>query len=471
MDLNTREIPREYAEVKLVLDSLFDEVDGQSFYEYIFPDNEEEGEILDNYSKPNAIYFYSDSYCDLEVGPKLKRRIMLKDTWKDDFYDYVEGNKMTLCGGLVYRGKSNKLENAQRMNALIFDLDGVGDSEIRNLLLRFGQPAERLRTLPMPTFIVMSGTGIHIYYVFQDPIDLYPNIKLQLKSLKYDLTFRIWEYKSTSSCQQIQYQSINQSFRMVGSINEKYVVPIVAYKTGERVTLDYLNKYARFEENKVDMNRPFRPSKITRFEAKESYPEWYERVVIKKKKQPKKWDISGKVHGNDPFALYNWWLKKVVEVKGGHRYFYMMCLVIYACKCDVPRKKLEEDLQIVFNELRTYEHTNPLTQEDIKSALEIYSKEYYNFTIADIEKLTGIYINRNKRNGRTRAQHLGRARAVLNFDDPEGNWRNKNGRPKGSGTLQKKVQEWRKQNPSGRKIDCERETHISRHTILKWWNK
>ena len=26
-------------------------------------------------------------------------------------------------------------------------------------------------------FLVLSGTGLHIYYVFQQPIDLYPNIK------------------------------------------------------------------------------------------------------------------------------------------------------------------------------------------------------------------------------------------------------------------------------------------------------
>ena len=75
----------------------------------------------------------------------------------------------------------------------------------------------------MPTFLVLSGTGLHIYYVFQQPIDRYPNIKIQLKSLKYDRTFRLWEYGSTSQVKAIQYQSINQGFRMVGSINDKPV--------------------------------------------------------------------------------------------------------------------------------------------------------------------------------------------------------------------------------------------------------
>ena len=31
------------------------------------------------------------------------------------------------------------------------------------------------------------------------------------------------------------------------------------------------------------------------------------------------------------------------------------------------------------------------------------------------------------------------------------------------------VKEWRKQHPYGRKIDCERETGLSRPTVIKWW--
>ena len=49
-------------------------------------------------------------------------------------------------------------------------------------------------------------------------------------SLKYDLTFRIWEYKGTSQLKAIQYQSINQGFRMVGSINAKYGTELVYSK-------------------------------------------------------------------------------------------------------------------------------------------------------------------------------------------------------------------------------------------------
>lgn len=263
----------------------------------------------------------------------------------------------------------------------------------------------------MPTYLVASGSGLHIYYVFDKPIDLYPNIKLQLKSLKYDLTFRMWDYKGTTQVEEIQYQSINQSFRMVGSTNAKYGSVIRAFRTGERVTLEYVNGYAK-EKNRVNQKKPFRPSQMRLEEAKEKYPDWYQRTVVEGHREPKKWDIKGK----QGYALYDWWLNHVNEIKGGHRYFFLMCMAIYACKCDVPKKKLREDMKKAVAELERVEHHNPdgsedhMHPEDIKSAMEAYDKAYYNFTINDIEHLTDVRIERNKRNGLKQNQHLYLAR-------------------------------------------------------------
>ncbi len=115
----------------------------------------------------------------------------------------------------------------------------------------------------------------------------------------------MWDYKSTSKKDKVQYQSIVQGFRMVGSINPKYDVEVKAFQIGGRVTLEYLNSYVK-PQNRVDVNRRFAPSKMSREQAKESYPEWYQRVVVEKNKRQKKWDIKGK----QGFALYNWWLNR-----------------------------------------------------------------------------------------------------------------------------------------------------------------
>ncbi len=450
-----------YSEVADILSNAYEEVDGHDFYKFIFPDNENVGELHNDFSKPNAIYLYKD---EKDGGTKrsLRRRIMLNDTWEDDYMNYVEMNPATLCSGLTYRKRANRLMNAQRMNALVIDLDGVGGRELRNLFLRFGKQPNTIRSLPVPTFIVMSGRGLHVYYVFDEPIDLYPNIKLQLKSLKYDLTFRMWEYKATSQNKEIQYQSINQGFRMVGSVNDKYGTVIRAFQMGEKVSLDYLNQYAS-EKNRVDINKPFKPSKMTRAEAKETYPEWYQRVVVEKKHKLKKWDIKSK----QGYALYDWWIRQVDEIRGGHRYFYLMCLAIYACKCDVPKKKLKEDMLTLFDELKGVEHENALTQEDIESALEAYDKEYYNFTIADIEKLTDVRIERNKRNKRNQVEHLRRARVVQTVDYPNGEWRNKEGRPTGSGTKEQLIKDYIQENPSAKVTQIATALGVSRTTVYK----
>ena len=49
-----KEPPQEYIEVLEVLNVLYDEVDGCSFYDYIFPDNQKQGEQCGHYEKPNA---------------------------------------------------------------------------------------------------------------------------------------------------------------------------------------------------------------------------------------------------------------------------------------------------------------------------------------------------------------------------------------------------------------------------------
>ena len=50
----------------------------------------------------------------------------------------------------------------------------------------------------------------------------------------------------------------------------------------------------------------------------ERFPEWYERVIVQGNLRAKKWDIKR--------DLYDWWLRQSYKVKGGHRYFYLMCI-------------------------------------------------------------------------------------------------------------------------------------------------
>ena len=86
--------------------------------------------------------------------------------------------------------------------------------------------------------------------------------------------------------------------------------------------------------------------------------------------------------------------------------------------------------------------------------------------MAYAQMLSGLTMPVNKRNWRKQEEHLGRARAVQAFDDPNGNWRNKKGRP----SAQVRVYEWRQRHPEGRKADCHRETGLDPKTVRKWWD-
>lgn len=459
----------------------YEQISGEEFYRELFPNNETSMDCIkmtkspnhyenDHFQKPNAIYLYRDP-----VKGRLRRRIMLADTWEDDYREYIEANNLTLCSGLAYRGKANKLQQAQLMNAMIIDLDGVGIEELTNFLAQTAvteDPSKKAYAIPIPTFLILSGSGLHIYYQFDEPITLYPNIKLQLKQLKYNITFRCWQYKHTSKIKDTQYQSINQTFRMVGSINNKYGTEVVAFRVGEKVSLDYLNSYAR-PENKVDIYKPFQPTKYSRDAAAEKFPQWYMKVVVRGDHKPDKWDIAGKVHGKDPFALYHWWLAKAGQIKGGHRYFFMMNLAIYACKCDVPKKKLIKDIREAFEILKQEPnlHTDgtpdELNENDIQSALEAYDKEYYCWKLEDVESTSGLKIPRNRRNGQKQEWHLEDIRDKKKNMKRRGQaFKNPEGRP----TAQKQVADWQSEHPTGKKIDCHRETGLSRVTIDKWWS-
>lgn len=45
------------------------------------------------------------------------------------------------------------------------------------------------------------------------------------------------------------------------------------------------------------------------------------------------------------------------------------------------------------------------------------------------------------------------------------------GRPKGSGTKQEIIQEWRRNNPKGTKKECKEQTGLTYPTIRKRWDK
>jgi hypothetical protein len=140
-----------------------------------------------------------------------------------------------------------------------------------------------------------------------------------------------------------------------------------------------------------------------------------------------------------------------------------MVLSIYAKKCNISYEELERDafeLMPILND----KANEPFTEVDVKSALKSYNDNYTTFPRKDIEKLTAVSMPANKRNGRKQYMHLKGARAIQEINNPE--WRNTSGAP----TKEELVRNWRNENPTGTKAQCNRDTGIDPKTIRKWWS-
>lgn len=428
------------------LSNHFEEIAPKEFYRNIFPKGDLQKKGIYEDKKYNGIA--------VELADKIRRYTITDDLEVLD--QLLQSENFIIISPISYIGKSRTSENARMMYALAIDLDGV-NREI-NMIDLFHQ-IEKVEHIPKPTYTVISGSGLHLYYVFEQPIPLFKNVVEQLTRLKNDLTRKIWNGWVTDLNEKVQYQSIFQGFRLVGGVT-KNGSRTKAFVTGEKVTVEYLNEFVFDEKNKV--TEFAYKSNLTLEEAKKKYPEWYNSRIVEKK--PKgTWTCKR--------DLYDWWLRRLYEIKEGHRYYGVMCLCIYAKKCGISREELEHDAFGLVDRLDilTTDEENHFTREDVLCALELYNDNYITFPIDTISQLTDIPIEKNKRNYRKQDVHLKIARATR--DILHENWRENNGRPKGQSKQKDIIKEWQKDNPQGRKADCIRETGLAKSTIYKWWNE
>jgi hypothetical protein len=391
-------------------------------------------------------------------------RVFFEDTFTETLEEMQKAD-FSIVNGITYFGRKNTQNHASKMFCMIFDLDGVTDSTLNAFFS--GAHVKDYKVYPLPNYIALSGHGLHLYFLFEEPVSLYPNIKIQLKNFKYALTDKIWN-KYTSTLETKQYQGINQGFRVIGGKTKDKTDIVRAYQINTHpFTLQQLGEYIP-EEYRIDEGKIFKESKITLEQAKEKYPQWYERVVQNKNKSRKKWDIAEKVHGNNPFALYDWWKKQIESgATYHHRYFAIMCLAIYGIKCGVPEEQVKRDAYSYIPFMNEIAPDHPFTIADCDSALECYDDRYATFPIGDIEKLSDIRIKRNKRNGQKQADHLEEIRAIrdIRMKRQGKKWTDGNGRK----NKQLDVQMWRALHPEGRKADCIRDTGLSKKTVYKYW--
>ena len=262
--------------------------------------------------------------------------------------------------------------------------------------------------------------------------------------------------------------------------NFRMMCTVTAYKTGDKVTLDYLSGFTSVNPDQaVDSGR------VSLDEAAERWPEWYQSRIVRKE-SPNQWAVSRK--------MYEWWINKiqgkVLDAEGnrigqasfGHRYWCIYTLAVVARKCSkynektnpnpVTKEELEKDARSLLGFLNSLSR-EPFTEADMKAALRVYDDPLLCIKLSKsfLEDQTAIpmppsHPHKPKDRRQKREWHLEDMRAQKERMKKRGQpFRNPEGRPSKKAI----VRQWREKHPEGIKADCIRDTGLTRPTVSRWW--
>jgi hypothetical protein len=428
------------------LNQYCEQLEPMEFYRALFPAGTFERQGQQQDAKPNGIAL-------VIKGNRQAYHHIITDELAE--IEYLLQQDFVILSPIGYFGQRRLGRYARYLYALAFDLDGVELPQLRDLLYQIDNGI-----LPAPTVIVNSGHGVHLYYFLREPVPLYPKNQKYLKTLKYALTTLIWN-QYTSTREDREYQGILQGFRMVGSTSKlSAACPLTAFYcgAGKSVDIEYLASFVRRKEDVEALKATLQP-RLPLEEAKKKYPEWYDRRIVKGAPAGQ-WNIKP--------ALYYWWLNRLkTEITVGHRYYGILTLAVYARKCPcITEEQLRQDAYSVLKRLDalTNDPQNRFTEDDVEAALEAYTADdsalLVKWTRDHIQRVTGLDMPANKRNGLKQEQHLKIALYTQSIKDPKGAWR-------ANPSQQQRVWAYFDKNPTATPKEAIEALELSKSTVYR----
>jgi len=413
-DESIEEIKAQYDEKNMVLSSFGDQVNAYTMYEDIFGDLEMELPIV---------------IIDEDEATKHIKQMQISDaiaigTCRND----------VLIGGCTYiKGWISK-KTAKDIHTFIIDMDNTYSGTLRNALQHDWYSASG-EPFAKPTYIVNSGTGLHLYFVLAEPIPNYHSMTANIDKLYRALA--IQQSKRVFVERQVQW--FGQDFRCAGGLN-KYGWENTIFKVGDKWDIDDLAKAVGINEHYIHYGE----KRTTKPKANKKH----------KRTHSEGWKTNR--------AFYDYALKSCEDkTKEGNRYMSMCALSAIAYKCGVPEAELETDLLAL---LPTYNKgaTRIVKTKEVYSAMKMYNSRASITPREVLEHWQGWEYKPIKRNGRKQADHI----KLMNFVRDElmhkTDWH---------GRKSKKdiVEAWQAEHPQGKKVECHKELGISRPTIDKYW--
>ena len=491
------------------------------FYRAIFPSGElatytDKPRALENNTewKYNAILLentHERKPCNRKNPLNGKQERTEKEVWKNhivlDDLSQIEkaiaqfGSSKSdfFIAPVSYLGRRRTKKNERWMYACIVEVDHPRTDIIDGHRRQTGveqliqEWTDSITGYPMPSACVCSGSGLHLIYLLDRPYQVWePDQKWRWDNFRERFTKHIWSEAVTK--EPVQIENHCQSFRVVGTRTKKDQLVEAFWLSHKRYTIDELfsiipyddprqqegeslaQYYDRFFDGHYPPNNLLRTEKQAMpklhqadrplspklQEAKEKWPEWFQARIVEKQppKQPGQWTCNR--------GLYDWFLREAKKNPYvGSRYHRIHALAEFAVKCGISYDELKRDAYELYCQFREVDMSQPFTYaEYVQARDEYFSTEAHKSTREWIETNTGVEMNPPaKRNGRTKADHLQRV------NQQRKQHHDQTGEPYGGGRPDKcqAIHQWQSRHPGGTKMECHRDTGISRPTIDRWW--
>lgn len=448
-----------------------------------------------NYMQESGEHCWGDRHYNAvvyDLHTRLKKNKdgeLVESTWARKFdvtrsldkCHFFTGNdtEKVISSPILYAGTFRTAKRARTVWGIAIDLDDVSIGNLADI----AHWIRHLDRTPMPSMIVSSGGGLHLYYLFPMGIStLKKNVVKALQRLKHNMTEWLWNGLFSSNPNPDLHQGIWQGFRIPGTPTKMEGCKVIGFVPEEipYYTVRELNYWFQPDMDRYDNHtRPlteeeiraveedkYLPSAISFLEAQAKWPDW------KPGESLGQWVTHR--------GLYDWWLKVIRKkdkaLVSGRRFYWVQSLVIFAKKCRIPFEELKSDAYSLYNQLEalTVKEENHFTYADIDAALKLYyeegEKSAARYRKAYIGAKTGYQFRHNRRNGRSREDHLVLARTALRIEEKKRGvkWDVKNGRK----DAEMRVTMWCLNHPYiFNKQVCANELGLDSHTVAKWWWK
>ena len=409
-------IQEQYEEKNMVLSEFGEEVSSYTLYEDIFGDT----------TQTIPVVFIDDD--NKHIVPMSI----------DEAMEQSEDRNDVLMGGCTYFNNWISKKSAKDIYTFIIDMDNVYSGTLLNALRNDWKSANG-EPLVKPTYIVNSGTGLHLYFILTQKI---PNYKATTENL--DKLYRALAIQQTTKRVYLhkQVQWFGQDFRMAGGLN-KYGWRNTIFKVGDKWDIDELAKGVGLHD-----------VHFTRYGEKRS-----KKTSVRKDRQNREGWRSNR-------AFYDYALRNCrAKTKEGNRYTSMCALSVIAWKCNVSKEELEKDLLSLLPDYNKGA-TRQIKEKEIYSAMKMHNKKAMLTQRESLENWQGWEYKPIRRNGRKRADHIKYMNTMKKFKKELGEPVNE-GRP----NKEHIVREYRMLHPNASIPECIADTGLGKSTVYKYWEQ